>query len=57
MPHGAMDLMFTPFEVLAVTIAVAVMTMIALDGESNWLEGALLTLVYLILAVSFFEVQ
>ncbi len=29
--------------------------LIALDGESNWLEGALLMLVYFILAVSFFE--
>ena len=29
--------------------------LIALDGESNWLEGGLLMLVYLILAISFFE--
>ena len=29
--------------------------LIALDGESNWLEGALLMGVYVILAVSFFE--
>lgn len=28
---------------------------IAFDGESNWLEGALLTIVYAILAVSYFE--
>jgi len=28
---------------------------IAIDGESNWLEGALLMLVYGILAISFFE--
>ena len=28
---------------------------ISLDGESNWLEGALLVLVYVILAVWFFE--
>ena len=31
--------------------------LIALDGESNWLEGALLIIVYVILAVSFFEFQ
>ncbi len=31
--------------------------LIALDGESNWLEGALLILVYVILAVSFFELR
>ena len=28
---------------------------LAIDGESNWLEGALLVIVYIILAVSFFE--
>jgi Ca2+:H+ antiporter len=52
-----MDLVFTPLEVAAVAAAVGISALIALDGESNWLEGALLTLVYLILAVSFFEVQ
>ena len=50
-----MDLSFAPLEVAAVGVAVAISALIALDGESNWLEGALLTLVYLILAVSFFE--
>jgi Ca2+:H+ antiporter len=52
-----MDLVFTPLEVAAVAAAVGISALIALDGESNWLEGALLTLVYLILAVSFFEVK
>jgi Ca2+:H+ antiporter len=51
-----MDLVFTPLEVAAVAAAVGISALIALDGESNWLEGALLTLVYLILAASFFEV-
>ncbi len=50
-----MDLVFTPLEVAAVAAAVGISALIALDGESNWLEGALLMLVYLILAVSFFE--
>src|SRR5258706_456459 len=54
MPHGPMDLIFTIFEVLAVTVAVAVMTLIALDGESNWLEGALMLAVYLILGIAFY---
>jgi Ca2+:H+ antiporter len=52
-----MDLVFTPLEVAAVAAAVGISALIALDGESNWLEGALLTLVYVILAISFFEVQ
>jgi len=50
-----MNLVFTPLEVAAVAAAVGISALIALDGESNWLEGALLVLVYLILAVSFFE--
>jgi len=54
MPHGPMDLVFTVFEVLAVTVAVTVMTHIALDGESNWLEGALMLAVYVILGIAFF---
>ena len=50
-----MDLVFEPLEVAAVGVAVGISALIAFDGESNWLEGALLTLVYIILAVSFFE--
>jgi Ca2+:H+ antiporter len=50
-----MTLVFTPLEVAAVGAAVGISALIALDGESNWLEGALLTIVYIILAVSFFE--
>ncbi len=51
-----MTLVFTPLEVAAVAAAVGISALIALDGESNWLEGALLVIVYAILAVSFFEV-
>ena len=50
-----MDLVFSPLEVAAVGAAVGISALIALDGESNWLEGALLVLVYLILAATFFE--
>ena len=53
-PAGPMDLRFTPFEVLAVVIAVGVLNLVAQDGESNWLEGALLLAVYLILGLSFY---
>lgn len=51
-----MDLVFTPLEVAAVGAAVGISALIALDGESNWLEGALLIIVYVILAGAFFEV-
>jgi Ca2+:H+ antiporter len=50
-----MDLVFAPLEVAAVAAAVGISALIALDGESNWLEGALLIIVYVILAGSFFE--
>jgi Ca2+:H+ antiporter len=50
-----MNFVFEPLEVAAVGAAVGISALIALDGESNWLEGALLTIVYVILAVSFFE--
>jgi len=50
-----MNLVFTPLEVAAVAAAVGISALIALDGESNWLEGALLMIVYLILAFSFYE--
>jgi Ca2+:H+ antiporter len=50
-----MDLVFQPLEVAAVAAAVGISALIALDGESNWLEGALLVIVYVILVISFFE--
>ena len=50
-----MNLVFTPLEIAAVAAAVGISALIAIDGESNWLEGALLMLVYAILAISFFE--
>lgn len=52
--RGPMDLRFTPFEVLAVLAAVGVVNLVAQDGESNWLEGALLVAVYLVLAIAFY---
>jgi Ca2+:H+ antiporter len=52
-----MDLVFQPLEVAAVGAAVGISALVALDGESNWLEGALLMLIYLIIAISFFELR
>ena len=49
-----MNLVFTLPEVIAVTLAVALTSQIAGDGESNWLEGVLLLAVYLILGVVFY---
>lgn len=49
-----MDLLFTPLEVVAVILAAILARMVAEDGESNWLEGAMLLMIYAILAVAFF---
>ena len=49
-----MNLIFTTFEVIAVGLSVAVVSLVAADGESNWMEGVLLLAVYLIFAIAFF---
>ena len=49
-----MDLVFTPSEIMAVALSVAITSQIAGDGESNWMEGVLLLAVYLILGIVFF---
>jgi Ca2+:H+ antiporter len=49
-----MDLVFSTFEVVAVSIAAGVATLVALDGESNWMEGAQLLGVYAILGLAFY---
>ncbi len=47
-------LVFTPLELGALAAAVLVTGFIALDGKSNWLEGAMLCGVYVIAALAFF---
>jgi Ca2+:H+ antiporter len=49
-----MTLLFNPVELAALGASVVIAALIALDGESNWLEGAQLLLVYVILALAFF---
>jgi Ca2+:H+ antiporter len=49
-----MDLAFTPAEVLAIFGSVLITGQVAADGETNWLEGAQLLAVYLILAMVFY---
>jgi Ca2+:H+ antiporter len=49
-----LDLVFTPLELGALAAAVILTGFIALDGESNWLEGAMLCGVYAIAALAFF---
>jgi Ca2+:H+ antiporter len=49
-----LHLIFTPLELAALGAAVVVTGFVALDGKSNWLEGAMLCGVYLIAALAFF---
>jgi Ca2+:H+ antiporter len=49
-----MNLVFRPFEVLALGLATAVAAIITLDGESHWFEGVQLLAVYAIVAVGAF---
>lgn len=49
-----LDLLFVPFEVAAIVIAVVINRGLTIDGESHWMEGVMLLGVYLILAVGFF---
>ena len=48
------DLRFSLPQVIAVFVAVTIVFQITGDGETNWLEGAQLLLVYLVLAALFF---
>jgi Ca2+:H+ antiporter len=49
-----MDLRFTTFEVVAVGIAVWIISLVGQDGESHWMEGVQLLAVYAILALAFY---
>ena len=49
-----LTLFFTLFEVIALGAAVLAASFVAQDGESNWLEGALLLAIYAIFAFGFF---
>jgi Ca2+:H+ antiporter len=51
-----MSIVFNEFELIAMIGSVFIANRVASDGESNWLEGAQLIVVYIILAVSFLVV-
>ena len=49
-----LNLVFNLFELVALGAAVLVAALVSSDGETNWLEGAQLIAVYIILGVAFF---
>ncbi len=48
-----LTLVFNQFEIIALAGAAIIASMVANDGESNWMEGAQLLTVYTILAMAF----
>ena len=52
--HATMNLLFSPIEITALVLAMAITGQIAGDGDSNWFEGVQLLAVYLMLAAMFF---
>jgi Ca2+:H+ antiporter len=49
-----MNLVFTPFEVMALGLATIIAAIITLDGESHWFEGVQLLAVYGMVAIGAF---
>jgi len=49
-----LTLVFDQFELIALAAAALIAALVALDGESNWMEGVQLLVVYIILAMAFF---
>lgn len=49
-----MNIIFNQFELVALIVSVIIANKVAADGQSNWLEGAQLVAVYLIIAAGFF---
>lgn len=47
-------LIFNQFELLALIVGVIIAALVSADGRSNWLEGAELLAVYIILGLAFF---
>jgi Ca2+:H+ antiporter len=50
-------LVFTIFELVSIFLAAIILNLIAHDGKSNWFEGLMLTIVYIIIAIGFYFVS
>ncbi|HEU0114830.1 MAG TPA: calcium/proton exchanger [Thermomicrobiales bacterium] len=51
-----MNLIFNAYELAALVGAAVIASLISVDGESNWLEGAQLVALYIMLGIAFFFV-
>jgi Ca2+:H+ antiporter len=50
-----LDLHFSSLEVVAVLASLGVLSLVSQDGESHWMEGAMLLAVYFIFALAFYH--
>ncbi|WP_336078368.1 calcium/proton exchanger [Paenibacillus sp. 203] len=53
---NTMNIVFTTIELVAIAVAVFIAKSITQDGSTNWYEGLMLLVVYVLLGVSFFLV-
>jgi Ca2+:H+ antiporter len=52
----ALNLVFSPMEVVAVVLTVGIVVVLGMDGETNWFEGVMLLALYVILGLAFFYI-
>jgi Ca2+:H+ antiporter len=53
--YAPLDLHFHELEVITVAASVAILALVAQDGESHWMEGVMLLAVYVILGLAFYH--
>ncbi|MDQ0112964.1 calcium/proton exchanger [Paenibacillus harenae] len=53
---NTMDIVFTPIELTAIGVSVFIAKSVSRDGNTNWYEGVLLLMVYVILGIAFYLV-
>jgi Ca2+:H+ antiporter len=49
-----MSLVFEPFELVSMILTLGIATVITLDGEATWFEGAMLVVIFLLVAAVFY---
>jgi Ca2+:H+ antiporter len=52
----ALDLIFTPMEVVSVILTMLIVVVLGMNGQTNWFEGVLLLALYVVLAIAFFYI-
>jgi calcium/proton exchanger cax len=55
LPAQPLDLHFSPMELVMMLGAVAVLSLVSVDGETHWMEGVMLLAVYGILALAVYH--